>query len=567
MKRLDNMTVRVSWTLVLTVLSLMLIGVGALGLYSSHYSRQAFSTLNQVNVEQATALNRAYIDMLRARVEMDRAAQLIRTPSFDRPGPVLEQAEGLMHSAETAFQHFLETPVQPEQAEAVETLKLNFQSLLSTGLALQLMVLKDGDAGAYGSGQSRVSDMSQAFMNSADAFFDASATSGQSLSDTFARVSSWLNITIAVAITATLLIAGLVLWGVTVNVIRPLQRMIEHFRRISTGDLSQAIETRGNNEIGQLFHELGQMQRSLADTVMRMHTSSGTVLDRAQRLASGNHELSSRTQQQSAALEQTAASLDELTTTVAYNAENARQADRLVDSATHKAREGGTVISEFVTTMGDIHDRSERISEIIGLIDSLAFQTNILALNASVEAARAGEHGKGFAVVAEEVRSLASRSANAAHEIRQLIDASRASVERGSALSVRASHSMQTIVTAIQEVNALMDQIARASEEQHCGIDQLNQAMGQMEAVTQQNAQLVEHATQDARSLEDEAWQMRDHAARFTIVAAGSERPQQATGHQTTESEAHSSIWQPRVVAHVGDDHALPLQTGSSHPA
>ncbi|MCP1365301.1 Tar ligand binding domain-containing protein, partial [Halomonas sp. BBD48] len=178
MKALDNMTVRFSWMLVLTAFSVLLIVVGAMGLYSNHFSRQAFGTLNQLNVEQTTALNHAYVDMLRARVEMDRAAELIRVPSFDQPGPVIERAEALMKSADAAFERFLAVPSQASQQEAVETLSQRFQSLLNTGLSLQLMVLEDGDFSGYRSGQARVSEMSQAFMESADAFFQASQLSG-----------------------------------------------------------------------------------------------------------------------------------------------------------------------------------------------------------------------------------------------------------------------------------------------------------------------------------------------------------------------------------------------------
>ncbi|GGX82722.1 methyl-accepting chemotaxis protein [Litchfieldella qijiaojingensis] len=551
MKKLDNMTIRVSWTLVLAAFSLMLAGIGGLGLYANHYSHQAFATLNQINVEQARALNHAYIDMLRARVEMDRAAELIRVPSFDRPEPVIEQAKALLTSAEEAFSHFLDTPAQAEQQDAIETLQQRFYSLLNTGLSLQLLVLEDGDVGAYRSGQSRVSEMSQAFMASADEFFDASAARGRGLSATFTRVSEWMSGSIIITMVASLVIAALVLWGVTRNVIRPLRRAIEHFRTISAGDLTAPIEQRGSNEIGQLFHELATMQRSLATLVARLREGSDHVLVSAQQMSLGNQELSSRTQQQSASLEQIAASLDELTTTVAGNADSARQADRLAGDAALQAREGNTVISEFVDTMDEIHERSKQIGEIIGLIDDIAFQTNILALNASVEAARAGDQGKGFAVVAGEVRTLASRSADAANQIRGLIAASRNSAEQGNALSARASAGMQDIVLAIQEVSTLMEQIANASQEQHLGIGQLNQAMSQMESVTQDNARLVELASRNAHTLEEEAKRMGECAARFTATTAAAESAQPSNEPDVESYDADAFHWQPRVLKHV----------------
>ncbi|MHB0775363.1 methyl-accepting chemotaxis protein [Halomonas sp. WWR20] len=540
------MTIRLSWSLVLFAFTLIILGAGALGLYSNHHSRSAFGTLNQINVEQTQALNDAYIGMLRARVEMDRAAQLVRRPSFDRPEPVIEQAETLMTRAASDFQRFIEVPAQPEQAEAIETLQTRFQSLLNTGLSLQLMLLKDKDIAAYDSGQARVSDMSQAFMESADTFFAASAASGIGLSRRFETMTTWLNRAMGVALIAALLTVALVIWGVNANVLRPLKRIIEHFRRIAEGDLSQPIETHGNNEIGQLYSELGRMQASLAGTVTHMRDSSGLVLESAHRMREGNQELASRTQQQAASLEQTAAGLDELTANVAHSADHTHQASQLAEDATCRAREGEGVVAAFVGTMSEIHTRSAQIGEITGLIDTIAFQTNILALNASVEAARAGEHGKGFAVVANEVRSLATRSSDAAQEIRKLIDASRASVDQGNALSTRANDDMRSIVDAIQQVNSLIQQIAQASTEQHQGIDQLNQAMNQMEAATQHNTRLVEQATGSARDLEDEAARMRAFAARFSTADVPA--PSLASHETRAEHEDEAPVWQPHML-------------------
>ncbi|WP_136065877.1 methyl-accepting chemotaxis protein [Modicisalibacter radicis] len=519
MRLLDRMTIKLSWSLVLFAFTVTILGVGILGLYSNHHSRDAFGTLNQINVEQAQALNHAYIDMLRARVEMDRAAQLLRRPSFDRPGPVIEQAEALMSNAAARFQQFLDTPAQPEQTEAIETLQARFQSLLGTGLSLQLMGLKEGDVSAYDSGQSRISDMSQAFMESAAAFSAASAASGTSLSSRFEAMATWLNWVMIAALGAALAGVAVVVWGVNSNVLRPLEQVMGHFRRIAEGDLSRPIETRGNNEIGQLYSELNRMQASLADTITRMRGSSDLVLENARGMSEGNQELASRTRQQVVSLEQTASGIDELTANVARNAEHAHQASRLASDAATRARQGESVVTSFVDTMGEIHARSARIGEIVGLIDTIAFQTNILALNASVEAARAGEHGRGFAVVANEVRSLATRSTTAAREIRELIDASRASVDQGNAVSERANGNMRSIVEAVHRVNELIQQIAHASGEQHHGIEQLNQAMSQMEAATRHNAQRVEQSTGSAETLRGEAERMRAFAARF--VTAG----------------------------------------------
>ncbi|WP_275445889.1 MULTISPECIES: methyl-accepting chemotaxis protein [unclassified Halomonas] len=518
MKALDNMTVRFSWMLVLTAFSVLLIVVGAMGLYSNHFSRQAFGTLNQLNVEQTTALNHAYVDMLRARVEMDRAAELIRVPSFDQPGPVIERAEALMKSADAAFERFLAVPSQASQQEAVETLSQRFQSLLNTGLSLQLMVLEDGDFSGYRSGQARVSEMSQAFMESADAFFQASQLSGNALVEKFHRSSGWMDRAIAVAVALALVLAGLVLWGVTANVIRPLRRIGEHFEHIAQGDLSKPLAHRRDNEIGRLYQGLSAMQQSLAATVAHVRHSSQEVHDGTHHIVSGNDDLSSRTEQQSAALVETASSMDELTATVTQNADNARQASRLAANASQTAQQGGQVVGHVVDTMRDIDHSARQMADIIGVIDEIAFQTNILALNASVEAARAGEQGRGFAVVAGEVRALAGRSASAASQVRELIQASSEKVANGTALVDRAGQTMQDIVSEIQRVNDIMEEIAAASSEQSHGINQVNQAIGQMERVTQQNVQLVQEAAEASQALEQAAVTLRDSVAHFRLA-------------------------------------------------
>ena len=519
MKALDKLTVRFSWALVLAAFSLLITIVGAMGLYSNHFSRQAFGTLNQLNVEQTTALNHAYIDMLRARVEMDRAAELIRVPSFDQPGPVIERADALMQSASSAFERFLAVPAQPSQHESIEALTQRFQSLLNTGLSLQLMVLKDQDFSGYRSGQSRVSEMSHAFMQSADAFFKTSQLSGSALVGQFQYSSSWMDRAIAVAVALALLLVGLVLWGVTANVIRPLRRIGEHFDRIAQGDLSTPLERRGQNEIGRLYQGLSEMQLSLATTVARVRHSSQEVHDGAHHIACGNDDLSARTEQQSAALVETACSMDELTSTVTQNADNAHQASLLAAKATHIARQGGGVVGDVVATMRDIDDSTRQMADIIGVIDEIAFQTNILALNASVEAARAGEQGRGFAVVAGEVRALAGRSANAASQVRKLIQASSNKVADGTALVDRAGQTMEEVVAEIQRVNDIMEEIAAASSEQSHGIAQINQAISQMERVTQQNTQLVLEAAEASQALEQSAIALRDSVAHVRLDA------------------------------------------------
>ncbi|PXW26350.1 methyl-accepting chemotaxis protein [Paraburkholderia caballeronis] len=291
-------------------------------------------------------------------------------------------------------------------------------------------------------------------------------------------------------------------------------------RQIAAGDLTTKVEPRSGDS-GSLLYAMGQMQRQLVDTVRRIQASAESITTGTNEIAAGNMDLSSRTEQQAASLEETAASMAELTSTVKQNTENARQGTTLAQSASEIAARGGDVVRRVVETMHDISGTSERVEQIIGVIDGIAFQTNILALNAAVEAARAGEQGRGFAVVASEVRSLAQRSASAAKEIKDLIGQSVAQVNEGSRLVDEAGATIDEVVKSARRVADLMGEIASASEEQHTGIEQVNQAVSQMDAVTQQNAALVEEASAAAQSMAAQSNGLREVVATFRLGADG----------------------------------------------
>ncbi|MDP9878944.1 aerotaxis receptor [Variovorax boronicumulans] len=288
------------------------------------------------------------------------------------------------------------------------------------------------------------------------------------------------------------------------TVLRPLDEAIEVARTIAGGDLVR-FTVRPGDEIAGLLRALNQMSANLFAIVADVGANVAGVMSASSQIASGNEDLSSRTEQQASSLEQTAASMEELTSTVKQNADNALQANQLAVSASEVAVKGGAVVSQVVDTMGSINASSKKIVDIIGVIDGIAFQTNILALNAAVEAARAGEQGKGFAVVASEVRSLAQRSAAAAKEIKTLIGDSVEKVEEGSKQVAEAGRTMQEIVGSVKRVTDIMGEITTASQEQTSGIEQINQAIAQMDQVTQQNAALVEEASATAQSLQEQA--------------------------------------------------------------
>ncbi|QCU27087.1 hypothetical protein FE789_01435 [Burkholderia pseudomallei] len=293
--------------------------------------------------------------------------------------------------------------------------------------------------------------------------------------------------------------------------------------RIAAGDLTRPVAVRAGDGTSMMA-AMRDMQGRLRSTIGGIRRAAESIAAASHEIASGNHDLSQRTEQQAASLEETAASMEELTATVKQNAENARQASGLANNASEIALKGNDVVSRVIGTMGEINDSSRKIADIIGVIDGIAFQTNILALNAAVEAARAGEQGRGFAVVAGEVRSLAQRSSTAAKEIKQLIDASVERVNNGSALVGQAGETMTEILQAVRRVTDIMGEIAAASEEQSSGISQVGRAVTQMDEMTQQNAALVEEAAAAASSLQEQAARLRESVSAFQVgdgAAAG----------------------------------------------
>ncbi|KFJ09444.1 methyl-accepting chemotaxis (MCP) signaling domain protein [Delftia acidovorans] len=379
------------------------------------------------------------------------------------------------------------------------------------------------------------------------------------------------------------LLAGAVLFGLGMalliarSVARPLQQAVSLAQAVAAGDLGSRIEVHGKDETGQLLQALQHMNESLQRIVGQVRQGTDSIATASGQIASGNQDLSARTEEQASSLEQTAASMEELTSTVKQNGANAQQANQLAAAASQVAVRGGSAVAQVVQTMSAINDASRKIVDIIGVIDSIAFQTNILALNAAVEAARAGDQGRGFAVVASEVRTLAQRSAAAAKEIKQLIDDSVGKVEEGSAQVDSAGKTMEEIVASVRRVTDIMGEISAASHEQTAGIEQVNQAVTQMDQMTQQNAALVEESAAATGALQAQAKALAEVVSVFKLSPStgmlGNSRGVNhaaavaAPRHAPTAPRPHLAPSAPKRAVPARASAALPSATGATGAA
>ncbi|WP_322029297.1 methyl-accepting chemotaxis protein [Paraburkholderia sp. J76] len=391
-------------------------------------------------------------------------------------------------------------------------------SMLADSLRRAATALEVGDTATYATlaagevadANTRFSAAAAALRANADAAMRATLERGE-------RDHNWVMAMVAVGLLGALALVVATHMALRRLVTTPLKEAVEVLNQIAANDLAVRIEGGGRNEIGQLLGAMRRMQSGLSHTVRSVRTSCDAINTGAREIAAGNLDLSSRTEQQSASLEQTASSMEQLTSSVRQNAQHANDASALATGAADVAQRGGRVVEQVIETMEAISRSSGKIADITGIIDGIAFQTNILALNASVEAARAGEQGRGFAVVAGEVRMLAQRSAAAAREIKSLIDASVHDVRNGRTLVGEAGATMAEIVASVDKVSGLMKEIASATVEQSAGIEQVETAVSQMDQVTQQNAALVEEAAAAAESLEQQASQMAEAVATFRV--------------------------------------------------
>lgn len=515
MRLLKNFTIRIVMLAILGLFCLLWSGVGLFSLHSLSKISEG-NDIDRHLVHQMTVLSQGNDQYFRFVTRLSRAMDVKMsggTPDFAPAQQSLENMSKKLQEMKTLSPG----PMDPEVAAAVLT---KWQALLDNGVIPQMQLAKQGTLTAFAEHASTITPaLSREFGASAERF---NATAGERLDTTRVMVDGKTSIIRTLIITAVILGIALLFFTdhyLVAMMVKPLGRIRQQFQQIAQGDLSHPIEDFGRNCVGQLVPLLCAMQDSLREAVSTIRSGSDNIWRGATEISTGNNDLSSRTEEQAAALEETAASMEQLTATVKLNAENAREASQLADTATETAGKGSTLVSEVVETMDGIAASSKQIAEITSVINSIAFQTNILALNAAVEAARAGEQGRGFAVVAGEVRNLASRSAGAAKEIETLIGESSRRVDQGARLVKETGLTMEAILRGATEVTVIMKQIASASEEQNKGISQVSVAITQMDSVTQQNAALVEQVSAAAVALERQTEELQRSVQQFRLSA------------------------------------------------
>ncbi|EJL9991001.1 methyl-accepting chemotaxis protein [Salmonella enterica] len=547
LKRIKIVT---SLLLVLALFGLLQLTSGGLFFNSLKNDKENFTVLQTIR-QQQSALNATWVELLQTRNTLNRAGirWMMDQSNIGSGATVAELMQGATNTlklTEKNWEQYEALPRDPRQSEAAFLEIKRTYDIYHGALAELIQLLGAGKINEFfdqptQSYQDAFEKQYMAYMQQNDRLYDIAVEDNNSSYNQ----AMWVLVSVLIAV----LVVIIAVWfGIKLSLIAPMNRLIESIRHIASGDLVKRIDVEGSNEMGQLAENLRHMQSELMRTVGDVRNGANAIYSGASEIAMGNNDLSSRTEQQAASLEETAASMEQLTATVKQNAENARQASHLALSASETAQKGGKVVDNVVQTMRDIASSSQKIADIISVIDGIAFQTNILALNAAVEAARAGEQGRGFAVVAGEVPNLAQRSAQAAREIKSLIEDSVSRVDVGSTLVESAGETMDEIVNAVTRVTDIMGEIASASDEQSRGIDQVGLAVAEMDRVTQQNASLVEESAAAAAALEEQASRLTQAVAVFRI------HQQQQRAREVAAVKTPAAVSSPKAAVADGSD-------------
>ncbi|MBB1632579.1 methyl-accepting chemotaxis protein [Cupriavidus sp. UME77] len=499
----------------MAMLSLLLMLVGGVGLYGMSHSNDALQETYGNQLASSQALGEAMLGMTRMRLALDRG---VMPGEGDDGKAVVDRSMIFIDSSEAAWKRYSALPQDAEEKALATEFGRKRQEFMEKGiLPLQKAIKENNADAALKVAKKDLPELQRSMATAYEALQAFQYRTGESNFNAAQARFQQVRALCFLLIAFGLVVAALCTTTLQRAIVRPVEEALAVFERIAAGDLTSRITNVSRNEVGRMMQALVAMQDSLSNIVSQVRGGTDSIASATQQIATGNLDLSQRTEEQASSLEETAASMEELTSAVRQNSDNARQAGVLASDASQIALKGGDVVGRVVDTMNEINGSSRKVVEIIAVIEGIAFQTNILALNAAVEAARAGEQGRGFAVVAGEVRTLAQRSAAAAKEIEALISESGQRVESGTKLVAEAGQTMGEIVNAVKRVTDIMNEISAATQEQTSGIEQVNQAVTQMDQVTQQNAALVEEAAAAAGALEEQAQKLNGVVSVFRL--------------------------------------------------
>ncbi len=543
---LSNVSIKSRLIALISVLALLMTVIGLMGMFSLNKSSQALNTVYEDRLVALGQLDGVIRALNRNQLEVAKAVSgdLAKLPG------TLAAIERNREVTNKVWADYLATYLTPEEKKLADQAVVELKIFNDEALQPAITALKAQDLPAatvlvhgkmdqsYQALRGHLNELIALQLKVAKEVYDQ----GEAANVRFSRITTGM------LVAGLLLAAGLGIWLVR-SITRPLDYAVRIAESVAAGDLTQDVQVDSNDETGKLLQALKQMNASLANIVSEVRSGTDSIATASGQIASGNLDLSSRTEQQASSLEETASSMEELTSTVKHNADNARQANALAASASTTALKGGEVVAQVVSKMGAINESARKIADITSVIDGIAFQTNILALNAAVEAARAGEQGRGFAVVASEVRNLAQRSASAAKEITALINDAVGNVAAGSALVDQAGSTMTEVVDSVRRVSDMISEITASSSEQSAGIEQINQAVIEMDNVTQQNAALVEEAAAAANALEDQAAVLARAVSVFKLDSSAPATAAKAPAGPARQASSRARLAAPRGVA------------------
>jgi methyl-accepting chemotaxis protein-1 (serine sensor receptor) len=515
---MHNLKISTRLVVLISTLAVMLVVVGLTGLSGISQSNGALKAVYEDRTIPIGQLGDVQHQMLLIRLAI---AYSVLDPTPETLAKSIANIGDHLVTIQKTWDAYMATTLTAEEVAVATKFKEDKTRFVLEGLQPAVAALRANDiAGTHSLILEKIRPLAVPVETGIEALMDIQLTVAKTEYDAaaarYTTTRGWSSFAIVAAVVFAALFGLSLIRGIS----RSLREALDVATAVGQGDLSQSIRLDGKDEVAQVLIALSGMQDSLAQVVSTVRRGSDAVFTASAEIAQGNHDLSARTENQASALEQTAASMEQLSATVKQNADNARQANQMAQSASTTATQGGEVVARVVETMRGINDASKKISDIISVIDGIAFQTNILALNAAVEAARAGEQGRGFAVVASEVRSLAGRSAEAAKEIKRLINANVDRVEQGAAQVDQAGTTLGEVVREIKRVTDLMGAISAASNEQSAGVSQVGEAVMHMDQVTQQNAALVEQMAAAASSLKAQAFELVETVAVFKVIEA-----------------------------------------------